>query len=670
MAEARPALAVHPIGLNLLSALPAPAGGPDPGAALTEHPPSRRHSSGYLEGLSRLVEQLPALVWTTDVNLRITYTDGLGLALVGLGPNEAVGVTLDTRYSTSNQAQAAIVAHQRALLGEHVTFEHTEQGHVFSAQVVPLRDPDGTITGTVGIAMDISASRRAEEALRISEAHYRALVEDAPVGIFRSSNAGRFLTVNRTLVEMLGYGTESELLGLDLAADVYVEPGIRSQLVSHFAKLDHVHGVDVDWRRRDGARITVRLSGQPVRNAAGDVEAWEMVAEDVTERRRLEAQLRTAQKMEALGLVTGGVAHDFNNILTAILANTELISSALPASMAQTRTDLLEIRDAAMRGSDLVKKLLGFSRRERLSMQPTDVGALVTEMAVVLRRLVPERISVQLSADPDLPTVLADAGALQQILLNLATNARDAIAEHGEILLSAGRTTLDAAHVAEFGWGHPGEYVCISVRDSGLGMDEATRQRVFEPFFTTKPPGSGSGLGLSMVYGLMKQQNGFIGVVSTPDHGATITLYLPISGRRTPAAERRSAAKAAGSTILVVEDEEPIRRVAQRVLERHGYTVLAASDGLEALAIYRDHEAQVALILTDVIMPRMGGKALHQTLRSAGKQVPVVFMSGYAARGESQEVAQIDPEMEILPKPWSVEQLVARIREALGTAEG
>jgi len=670
MAEGNSSLAVRRASLNVLSAFPAPAG-TGPGVGLTEEQPARsRHSSGYLEGLSRLVEQLPALVWTTDADLRITYSAGLGLALIGQQPNQVVGTTLGEYFGTADPAHPTIAAHRRALSGEHVNFEQSEHGRIFACQVVPLRETDGSITGTAGLATDISASHRAEDALRRSEAHYRALVEDAPVGIFRSSNAGRFLTVNRALVLMLGYNSEDELLGLNLAADVYVDPNIRAQLVTHFARFEHVHGVDVDWRRRDNRRITVRLSGQPVRDAAGQVEAWEMVAEDVTERRRLEAQLRTAQKMEALGLVTGGVAHDFNNILTTILANAELIGSALPTSMAQIRSDLLEIRDAAVRGSDLVKKLLGFSRRERLSMQTTDVGALVTEMAEVLHRLVPERISIHVDAAADLPMVLADAGALQQILLNLATNARDAIAERGDIWLSVARNTLEPAQVAELGWGTAGDYVSITVRDSGLGMDEATRLRVFEPFFTTKPPGAGSGLGLSMVYGLMKQQNGFIGVVSSSGRGTTVTLYLPITGRRTPPTSRHAVTRQGGNTVLVVEDEEPIRRVAQRVLERHGFQVLTAADGLEALSLFRDHESDVALILTDVIMPRMGGKALHQTLRSAGKQVPMVFMSGYTARGETPDMAQVEPGMHILPKPWSVEQLVARVREAIGMTEG
>jgi len=450
-----------------------------------------------------------------------------------------------------------------------------------------------------------------------------------------------------------------------MAADVYVNPALRQQLVAHFRTTDRVSGIEVEWRRKDGSRFTVRLSGRPVRNTVGDVVAWQMVAEDVTERRRLEAQLRTAQKMEALGLVTGGVAHDFNNLLTTIMANAELIASSLPASMAQTRSDLLEIQDAAARGSDLVKKLLGFSRRERLTMQPTNIGALVQDMAEVVRRLVPLRITVTTAIEPDLPAALADGGALQQMILGLAHNARDAIAEQGEIRLEVRRATLDEGFIAEHGWGTPGDYIAVTVRDTGLGMDEQTRARAFEPFFTTKPPGAGSGLGLSMVYGLMKQQNGFVELRSIPDNGTTVTLFLPQTGRAVSQQPSAPKVRHAGQTVLVVEDEEPIRRVAQRVLERHGYRVLSAVDGLEALQIFREHEHQISLIVTDVVMPRMGGRALFETLRAAGKQVPVMFTSGYS-RTEAPETADIDPSIPYLAKPWSVEQLVAMVREVVG----
>ena len=634
---------------------------------MVEQSPSGRHSSSYLEGLARLVDQLPASVWTTDAELRMTSVSGKGLDALGVTADDCVGKTLFEWFNTTDRTLPAIAAHLKALRGESVTFEYEGNGRTFSTQVVPLRNADGAIIGCIGLGVELANVRRTEDALRRSEAHYRALVDDAPVGIFRSSNEGRFLTVNSALVHLLGYDNESELLGLNLAADVYMDPTLRSKLVTHFERLEHVNGVDVDWRRKDGTRIRVRLSGRPVRDADGAVEAWEMVAEDVTERGRLEAQLRTAQKMEALGLVTGGVAHDFNNILTSILANAELIGSALPPSMSQIRSDLLEIQDAAVRGSDLVKKLLGFSRRERLTMQPTDTGEVCREMADVLSRLLPERIAVRCEIEPDLPPVLADAGALQQIILNLATNARDAIAEQGEIRLKVGRARLDTAHVNEFGWGTPGDYVAVRVHDSGLGMDEATRSRVFEPFFTTKPPGSGSGLGLAMVYGLMKQQNGFVGLASAPNQGTTVTLYLPITGRRTPQPAPVEPHRRSGDIVLVVEDEEPIRRVAKRVLERHGFAVLTAADGVEALNLFREHEANVALILTDVVMPRMGGKVLHQTLREQGKQVPVVFMSGYA-RGDSPESGQMEPGMNVLAKPWSVEQLLQRVKEAIGQA--
>ena len=626
-----------------------------------------RHSTGYLEGLARLIGQIPAQIWTTDTGLRLTSSDGRGLAAIGLKPGDNVGRTLYEILETTEPV-APIPEHLRALAGEHVTYETVYLGRTFASQVVPLLDPAGAIEGCLGLAVDMTEVSRAIDGQRRSEAHYRALVDNAPVGIFRSSAAGRFITVNPALVAMLGYDSADELRGLDLAADVYVDPALRDKLTSQYGKETRVAGVEVDWRRKDGTRIMVRLSGQPVRSAQGAVEAWEMVAEDVTERRRLEAQLRTAHKMEALGLVTGGVAHDFNNLLTTILANAELIAEALPASLTQISSDLLEIRDAASRGGDLVKKLLGFSRRERLSMQPTDVGGVVEEMAAVLRSLVPDRIGVAMHVEEGLPPVLADAGALQQILVSLATNARDAIAGNGTISLSAMRARLDAAHIAEFGWGTVGDFVAIRVQDTGLGMDEDTRARVFEPFFTTKPPGAGSGLGLAMVYGLMKQQNGFVGIVSRPQQGTAVTLYLPLAGRRTPVPVKAEPVRVSGEYILVVEDEEPIRRVARRVLERHGFRVLTAADGVEALAIYRDNESNVALILTDMIMPRMGGRALQEALHGAGKQVPMIFMTGFAARGD-HGTASIDAGMPVLAKPWTVEQLVAKVKETMGTSQ-
>ena len=629
---------------------------------------SPRHSSSYLEGLARLAAQLPAVVWTTDRELRITSYTGRATVLAGYQAADVLGRTLYEFFQTEDPHHPGISAHLGALDGLDESYETRFHDFHFACRVVPQRADDDTIEGCIGLAVDVSDVKRAEEALKRSEAHYRALVEDAPVGIFRSSAAGRFLVVNRALVQMLGYTSPDEVRGLDMAADVYVDPNLRAQLTQRYDKAERVAGIDVVWRRKDGTRITVRLSGQPVRDPTGDVVAWEMVAEDVTERHRLEAQLHTAQKMEALGLVTGGVAHDFNNILTTIMANAELINAALPASLAEIRSDVLEIRDAAERGGDLVKKLLGFSRRERLLMEPTDVGDLVRDMADVLRRLLPDRITVTADVEGELPPVLADSGALQQIVMNLATNARDAIASQGLIRLTALRTTIDAAHIAEYGWGTVGDFVAIRVQDSGLGMDEQTRARVFEPFFTTKPPGEGSGLGLAMVYGLMKQQNGFVGVISRPSEGTTVTLYLPITAKRTQPRKTPVPRSGGGETILVVEDEEPIRRVAQRVLERHGYRVLTAADGLDALTVYREREQDIALIVSDIVMPRMGGKALYDTLRSAGKTVPVVFMSGYTARGGDIDAVDIPSDLEILAKPWSVEQLVARVRSSLGAS--
>lgn len=626
--------------------------------------PRGGRSRAYLEGLALLVEQMPAVAWATDAELRFTSSVGAGLEALGLQPGQVVGRSLYDYFQTTDESFPAIAAHRRALSGEVVEFEMAWGGQAYRAHVRPLHADDGRITGCVGFALDISQRARAETALRRSETHYRTLVEDSPVGIFRSSTAGRFLAVNPALVRMLGYDSAAELLGLDIAADVYVEPQIRAQLIARHREAERMSGVEAQWRRKDGSVITVRLSGKAVRDEAGAVESWEMIAEDVTERSLLEAQLRTAQKMEALGLLTGGMAHDFNNILTTVLANAELLA-AEPGLGEEARGDLAEIRAAAVRGTGLIKKLLGFSRRERLAMRPIDLGAAVAQLAGQLRALLPEWVAMEHHSDPALPLVLADPAAVREILVNLAANARDAMPGGGRLRIETRRVRLDAEHRDVHGWGIQGEYVCLTVRDTGIGMDDSTRAKAFEPFFTTKPPGAGSGLGLAMVYGLVKQQNGFVSIESEPGGGTAVRVFFPVTHLQPAAAEAlpEGSALTRTPTILVVEDEEQIRRAAKRALEHHGFKVLLAADGREGLDLFREREREIDLVLTDVVMPQMGGGALYEALRAAGKTVPVIFTSGHTSWGPGD--LQLDPTVPVLPKPWTINEMVERVREVL-----
>ena len=383
---------------------------------------------------------------------------------------------------------------------------------------------------------------------------------------------------------------------------------------------------------------------------------------DVTEAQQMEMQLRQAQKMEAIGLLTGGMAHDFNNLLTVVLANADLVLESLPDDMEELRDEVGQMIQAATRGSEMVKKLLAFSRRETLERRPVSLEVVLAETQALLIRLLPSNITVRTEALPDLPGVLADPGAVQHILLNLATNARDAMPTGGLLTMRA-----DFDPEMELPDGSIGPMVTVTVEDTGRGMEEEVMAHLFEPFFTTKAPGAGTGLGMAMIYGLVQQHMGTIDVVSTVGVGTSITIGLPLAEMTVPNATPRSALlirEGATETILLVEDEEMVRRAGRRILEKHGYRVLQAADGAEALEVLRERGSEIALVVSDVVMPRMGGRELYASLRDEGFRMPFLFTSGYTDRMSSDTVA-LDPSVPVLPKPWTWTELTASVRAAL-----
>ena len=389
----------------------------------------------------------------------------------------------------------------------------------------------------------------------------------------------------------------------------------------------------------------------------------EHVASVEGHRRTLEHQLQQAQKMEAVGQLAGGMAHDFNNLLTSILAASELAREDLPSG-SPAASELDAIDHAGKRGAELTRKLLAFGRRQRLAFRLVDLTWVVRDFSAVIRRVVRENIELRNDLPDTAVVVRADQGALEQVLLNLVSNARDAMPEGGTLRIAVGRKTLDEAQARAAGLGAAGAYAALTVTDSG--MDAATLSRAFEPFYSTKPLGVGTGLGLAMVYGVCRQHKGHVTVESTPGVGTTFTVLLPLmSGTPAePAPEEAAAAPGRGERILLVEDEEGLLAIGRRVLERHGYRVLTAPDGQAALELLRAEREPIDLLVTDVVMPRMGGPQLYDALCRERRAPRVLFTSGYAAR-DIRETGALDPDLPFLNKPWTIGSLLGKVREVL-----
>ena len=471
------------------------------------------------------------------------------------------------------------------------------------------------------------------------------------------------VAANAAFARELGYDA-AELSGLPLStlyAPAAPSPAIDS---------DPTTALATPLRRKDGEVRPYRLTISRARDVdAGTVgiaiiEDLRQHLQQSADRRRADAREGQLQKFEAVGRLTGGIAHDFNNMLTVILANAEMLAGSIGQDDG-AKADLDELRAAARRGTAMVRKLLGFSRRERLVLQPVNIGRLVQELTNHLRQLLPSSVQFTSNAEAT-PDVQVDPNAVEQILLNLLTNARDAMPDGGRVTVHTGRATLDAEHARRHGWGDPGEYVCMAVSDTGTGMDDAVMARLFEPFFTTKPPGVGTGLGMAMIYGLVKQHGGFVLVESQPGMGTTVRIYFrpaattAIQETKTAEIEPRGG----NETILLAEDEEPIRRTARRILERFGYKVIAAGDGAEALEIIRRRRQEIDLVLTDVVMPRLGGRALYDTARAEGATMKFLFASGYTAR-DLGATGVIDADLPFIHKPWTIADLARRVREVL-----
>jgi len=507
--------------------------------------------------------------------------------------------------------------------------------------------------------------RRAEAALREAEAGYSTLVEQAPVGIYRSTPAGRFLSANRALARILGYDSPAELLGLDMTRDVYADPAERQRLLDRDSYTEREYDeVEATWKRKDGRRLTVQLSVRAVRDGSGDVEYYETFVRDVTEQRRLEGQLLQAQKMEAVGRLAGGVAHDFNNLLTVILSYSDLLLEDLPPEIPD-RADVAEIRKAAVAASSLTRQLLAFSRQQVLEPRVLDVNTVVASTEKLLTRLLGEDVSLTTSLAAALGAVKVDPGQLEQIIMNLAVNARDAMPRGGRLSIETANVEMDESYVHGHPLARPGHYVMLAVSDTGTGMDAATQARIFEPFFTTKEAGKGTGLGLATVYGIVRQSSGFIWVYSEPGHGTSFKIYLPrVDEPVSPAGAPAPQVVGGSETVLVVEDVAAVRAVTRQMLERQGYCVLEAANGATALSLARQHHSAIHLLVTDVVMPEVSGRELADQLVQLRPDMKVLFMSGYTDDAVVRH-GILQEGIAYLQKPFTPDTLARKVRAVL-----
>ena len=505
--------------------------------------------------------------------------------------------------------------------------------------------------------------RSLQEALMHSESNFRSLVHNAPVGICRCAADGTILQVNPALLMMLGYRSSSELLGRNLLGDLYTDRVRSADLQRNFEADNQFHDVEAEWKHREGKPILVRLSGRPV--SEDSARSYELVAEDITERRTLEQQFRRAQKMEAIGRLAGGIAHDFNNLLMVISGYTQMLLDQLEGE-SPLRKAATEIEKAADRAASLTRQLLAFSRKQVLSPKVLDLNALVLDNLKMLPRLLGEDIEVVNVPGADLGRIKADPGQLAQVILNLAVNARDAMPHGGRLTLETANVALDESYTQKRTSMPAGDYVVLSISDTGFGMDAETQSHIFEPFFTTKGQ-QGTGLGLSTVYGIVKQSGGYIWVYSEPARGTTFKIYFPRVIEAEMSAEAESAArKAAGGkeTILLVEDEATVRELVRRFLERHDYSVLEAENGRAALDIVAQYTGRIHLLVTDIIMPDMNGRELARRLLRLRPGTPVLYMSGYTER-TIQQNGELEPGLAFLQKPFTEQTLTEKVRAVL-----
>lgn len=532
-----------------------------------------------------------------------------------------------------------------------------------------LRDPWGNPSRIAGSHTDITYRKRIEVALRESERKYRKIFEESRDVIFVFDADSRLLDINPTAQELLGY-TREELFTLDISRDIYVDSAARENFHRRLFTEGFVKDLQVEMKRTDGEIVIVHVSASVTKNEEGSITGYLGTIHDMTEHKKLEQQLHHVQKMESIGLLAGGIAHDFNNLLTAISGYGETIRENIDRGNTLLSSSVEQVLLAAERARELTHNLLTVSRKQIINPQPLLINSIITEIHSFISRIIGEDIELTTKSCKTKLPVVADRGQIEQVLINLATNARDAMSAGGKLSISADHLSVNSKSKELIGIETPGEYAVITVSDTGIGMQENIRLKIFEPFFTTKEIGKGTGLGLSISYGIIKQHNGTITVESTPGAGAVFKIYLPLIQMEvlaTPAREDMPA-KSGTETILIAEDEEIVKKFLTGILQRAGYTVIAAANGEEAVSRFREHNAQISLVVSDVVMPKKNGREICEEIRSLRPDIKFIFISGYTADIILQK-GIVEEGIEFVTKPFSKNEILQKVRNVLDRGE-
>jgi two-component system cell cycle sensor histidine kinase/response regulator CckA len=636
---------------------------------LDEH---RRTGGGETFGaaLAAILDSAMDAVITIDSARRIVFSNSAAAEMFGCRREDMVGQPIERLIPERSRpahaghverfARSGITRRSPHELGE-VTGLRTN-GEEFPAEASISRTESGGEQLLTVILRDVTARKKAEHALRASEERFSKAFRGSPIPMIITRVRDEVVVdANDSMLKLLGYARE-EVCGASVLELRILDDEQREKLAEALFDRGSVREQELTIRVRSGADRRVLASADRT-ELAGEMCVI-ATFQDVTEQRALEAQLRHSQKMDAVGRLAGGVAHDFNNLLTVITSCGEMVLDSLTPEDPR-RSEMLEIREAARQAAVLTRQLLAFSRKQLLAPKVLDLNALVREMERLLRRVISEDITLVTELDPALEHVRADPAQLQQVVLNMVVNARDAMPRGGRLTLRTANVRSMAAAAGERVVMAPGEYVMLAVSDTGVGMDEKTRSRVFEPFFTTKENGKGTGLGLATVYGIVKQSGGYVWVESLLGQGSTFEIYLPRSGEPVGAAPARAMALAAPrgrETLLLVEDADAVRAVTRVILERAGYSIIEASTGAEALEQARRRTETIHLLVADVIMPGMSGPALAGELRAIHPETRVLYLSGYA--GDEMGYGS-GPPGTCLPKPFTPDALARKVRDIL-----